>query len=191
MVQKWIFWLKFKEHAQEYKAANDKEKARIRPIAEKVLKDEGIIRDLDFVLERFSELEFIPHIKVSIEIMDDIEECVYSYVNGMFLATIATCGILSERFTSEQLIEVDKIRQKLGKEKIRGLNQSSKTIVLYSLDKIDKQTYEDLNEIRKIRNDYIHLKKRDNANTNALKVLNLLIRIIYKHCKTDKIPKSN
>lgn len=43
MMQKWIFWLKFKERAQEYKSVNDEEKAVIRPIAEKTLKNEGII----------------------------------------------------------------------------------------------------------------------------------------------------
>ena len=108
-------------------------------------------------------------------------EAIDSYILGHYRATIACCGIVGEYIAIELVKTLNK--PAINQATLESLNQNSKIMLLFLIDKIDQTAYQKLNAIRIIRNSYIHNPSKRNKKSDAKKCINSLIdviKIIYK-----------
>ena len=176
---RWEFWINIMGLAREY-ISLDKSSAEAKEHiehAEKLFREEYVLPQTEMVLERFSELEDLNKVEITVSMMDDIKECIYSYVSNRYTSAIVLSGLITERITKDLLSS----RLNLSSKTIDNLNQSSKTDLLKEQRIITQEIAEKLHQIRKIRNKYIHIKEQNpNKEKHALLVLTKLIDLVYR-----------
>ena len=109
-----------------------------------------------------------------------MEEARNSYIYGLFYSSIALIGIASENFcvNLENELNKNKIDKKIF---LKDLNQSKRLEYLKSGEIIDDELYNKFDEIRDIRNKYIHIKEnKETVKEDALKIINLFNDILEK-----------
>jgi len=136
--------------------------------------------------QKLENIKDLPAIKIIVPewVMDRLKEASNHYVNGEWLSTIAISATISEfltyylleRYISENGIdEIIKHNKKLG-------SQDSRLKLLKDLNVLSEANWKLLDEIRDIRNKYIHLNKIDFAGSviknNCLKSIKNLIEFL-------------
>lgn len=135
-----------------------------------------------------SNIKLLPPIKIGVKewLMDRLKESADHFVNGQWLSSIAlsgtTCEFLTYYFIEEHITKegVDKIieyNRNIG-------SQDGRLQLLKKLGILYDEEYEKLDQIRKIRNKYIHLNKIDfngtEAKEDSLSVLKNLIEFLNR-----------
>jgi len=183
--KRWEFWNTVMGIARDYLSLDKStEEAKAHRIsATELFKREKIIPKTETVLERFSELEDLNRVEITVEVMDNLKECINDYVSDKFVSTIVLGGLITERITDDLLKE----KSRMSKKTSNMLNQNSKISILKDEDIITSDIAGKLHQIRRIRNRYIH-PKSDNLNTekDALLVLTKLIDAVYALYGKDK-----
>lgn len=107
-----------------------------------------------------------------------LSEAIDSFILGHYKATIACCGIAAELIAFEVVVKIQD--DTLGRKNFESMNQHSRLVVLLLIKKINVTTFKELDEIRRIRNLYIHndVKKTASDEVNASICLNNLIKAI-------------
>lgn len=136
--------------------------------------------------QKLTNIKDIPAIKIIVPewVMDRLKEASNNYVNGEWLSTIAISATISEfltyylleRYISENGIdEIIKHNKKLG-------SQDSRLKLLKDLKVLSEPNWKLLDEIRYIRNKYLHLNKIDFAGSeiknDCLKSIKNLIEFL-------------
>lgn len=103
-------------------------------------------------------------------------EAKQTYVNGLYYSTVAMIGITAERFALDlsKGVNID-VKRSLKKH---GQNQEGRLKVLKLFNLIEQGTFQNLEHIRKIRNNYIHSKNSINPKEDSIIVLNKMIDVI-------------
>ena len=186
---KWDFWITIMSVAKEYMTldkSSDEAKEHIEH-AEKLFKEEYIIPQTEIILERFSKLEDLNKVEITVGMMRNLKECIYNYVSSRLPSAIVLSGLITERITEELLL----LKLNLNPKTINDLSQSNKINLLKDKEIITIEIAERLHQIRKIRNKYIHMKEQgSNIEKDALLVLIKLIEILYSlYAKQEEIKR--
>jgi len=145
------------------------------------------VQSLDGKLRNIRDLQRIHLGSVPIWVMDRFKEVLDHYVSGQWLSTIALAGIIAE-FVSFHLLE-----EYVKGSGIRGLikcsrrlgNQKSRLKALKELRVITETERQQLESIRRTRNEYIHLdkiaKSERKIRSDSLQVVNNLTIFLNGH----------
>ncbi len=91
--------------------------------------------------------------------MDRFKEALDQYVRGEWISSIALCGAIVE-FIVADFFEVDEYKQRIPvRDRKRSNNIKSDLLVLKAYQILHDEGYQRLDDVRKIRNTYIHPKK--------------------------------
>lgn len=107
-------------------------------------------------------------------VMDRLKEAMREYVRGEWWASIALCGMVAE-FIINTMLEcyLPKIKECLpGIKEIKnlhGFKLAGKITILKCCGVINERDYGRLEDIRSIRNEYIHFKKLSDKEREKLK----------------------
>lgn len=133
------------------------------------------------IIKRMGERPpFITHeVGVYSNLFDEAENC---YAQGFYYATISMIGIATERFCMEL---GEKIKFKINENEVNvnaifenKLRQSKRLNLLKSGRLINEETFNRLNQIKKIRDKYIHPLELGYPKEDSLKILKLFVDIL-------------
>ncbi len=192
--KKWYFWSLLPSRLRHFKKSKDaaKKKKFLEKVKENFVNERK--DDLSNMIKRYSELKDIKFIFVEGVLMDKLKQCIYTYTEGRYLSTISLCGIMAEDVTIDvfvsSTIKANKnvLGQKAKREAFRTLTQEHRTKFLFDLKLIDEETAGKLNEIRIKRNSHVHPKGGVSEKKDSLTMLNLLIDLLHKVYRPNKIP---
>lgn len=92
-------------------------------------------------------------------IMDRFKEALDQYTRGEWLSSIALCGAIVE-FVVGDFLEVDHYKQRIPvRDRTRTNNAKANLLVLKAYNILHEEDYQRLDDVRKIRNSYIHPEK--------------------------------
>ena len=160
-------------------------------------------KEVDFGIERYSKM--IPDRIVMLPSDDDkfFSEKITKLLKGAIsnfmiqngLGTISLCGIVGENLTNLTFEIWNKEKGKMSKKDQKiifgnefiELNQKRKISILGNKEIISPKTQTYLNEIRDIRNNYVHLYSTDmeHVDDDALKIFKLTNKMIQDLIKFD------
>lgn len=92
-------------------------------------------------------------------IMDRLKEAMDQYVKGQWSSSIALCGMIVEFLMNSMLEAYKKQANREFPNRELPNNLAGGLLLLYCIKILDKEDFEKLDEVRKLRNNYIHLKK--------------------------------
>jgi len=124
-----------------------------------------------------------------------------TYIYGLYYATVSMIGVTAERFAFElsKKLRFSVNNNPVSKKELFGdnLSQGKRLKMLLKANIITQDVFIKLNQIRKIRNRYIHPEKKNTQNIDGIKILNLMIEILQSRFsekfefKNGKIIKRN
>lgn len=161
-----------------------------------IIKSEFSVK-LEDAKERLTELKEIRlELNNWIEI-DVVKELIYSYINGQFLSAIAICGVITEIIIENALDNLTpeyekeprlnkEFKETLYKHCRENLGFIGKKIGFLKKFQLKQEILTDINKLENviaIRNKYIHLKKLNGENKNAIENEKYKIEL-KEDCKT-------
>lgn len=91
--------------------------------------------------------------------MDRFKEALDQYVRGEWLSSIALCGTIAESVVGD-FFEVDDYKRRISaRDSNRSNNAKANLLVLKAYGILHEEDYQRLDDVRKIRNSYIHPEK--------------------------------
>lgn len=121
------------------------ENVELTPVIEKLLARQNVLRNIR------SELLFPQWV------MDRFKEACDQCVRGEWISSIALCGAIVE-FVVGELFEVEEYKQRIpARDRKRGNNANLLVLRAYKI--LHEDDYERLDDVRKIRNSYVHPEK--------------------------------
>jgi uncharacterized protein YutE (UPF0331/DUF86 family) len=144
---------------------------------------EYLNKNIHNFIKRESELpSYFTNAGIYSTIMEEAREC-YKY--GFFYATITLIGVSSEKFSCD--LE-KKLTKKINKNK---LDQYKKLILLKKSKIISSKEYNNLNKIRELRNQYIHIKKKlECVKKEALEIIKLFNNVLEEEFNKKYVIKN-
>ena len=114
-------------------------------------------------------------------IMGRLKEAMDQYVKGQWSSSIALCGMIVEFLINSMLKAYKKQANREFPNRELPNNLAGGLLLLYCIKILDKEDFEKLDEVRKLRNNYIHLKKLSKNEQEKQKEDNLkaLENLIY------------
>ena len=176
------------------------------PEIKKQIEDHERLKFEKSLPDRLKRMEEIPslithEVGVYSTLLEQAKNC---YVSGLHYATISMMGVSAERFCME--LE-EKIKLKINENEIdkniifrNKLKQFQRLNLLKISKLITEETFTRLNEIKSIRDKYIHPAEVGDAQKDSLKILTLFIDILnsrfsdiydIKNGKIIERPQSN
>lgn len=143
----------------------------------------GFSTNYDFQLSRLKELEDVQADNVKVDTAERLREAVFCYVNGQFLACIATSGIIAEEIALD-LIEENLPEKERKLLDVTGAKHDRRLNVLAELKIISNDTNSWFREVQKLRNRYVHASSetidKNRMKRDAKSCLNNLMKIITR-----------
>lgn len=147
------------------------------------------------------QIKKIDHVLYVLNFIDPVYELREAKRIHDYFKVLAYSSTLLEYYGKELILEhFEKIDKKLSHEKIQVLSLNAIAINLYSNGIIDENLFNNINEVRKKRNNFIHIKdenktisyeeiqKIENLSSNSIDAVSKLIEI-YKNF-SNKTPTS-
>jgi hypothetical protein len=120
---------------------------RQKPILNRVLAFQNVARSITGIL-------LFPQ-----WIMDRFKEALDQYARGEWLSSIALCGAIVE-FVVADFFEVDEYKQRIPvRDRTKTNNAKTNLLILKAYNILHEADYQRLDDVRKIRNSYIHPEK--------------------------------
>jgi hypothetical protein len=110
-------------------------------------------------------------------IMDRFKEALDQYVRGEWLSSIALCGAIVE-FVVGDFFEVSYYKQRIPTTDRRKTNNTkTNLLVLKTYNILHEEDYQKLDDVRKIRNSYIHPEKLRDTDLQRADNLSVLTKL--------------
>lgn len=142
-------------------------------------------KDYDFLLDRFLEISSDIAIKSAPKtVMAAFKESLFSFVNGQYIASVATIGIACEKFCDHLIYLImfdvcgNEFECERRIEKFENISQSVKLEFIGAASIISTEIIGRLDNIRDIRNKFVHPKLSLNEHDCALKCIKSFIIVI-------------
>ena len=144
---------------------------------------EKLVKEVPDMLDRRSEL--VPFITLEIgPYVDILHEAISTYEFGLFRATIALVGIAVERYTDTYYnsfkLEINGHDVDFTELFDNKLSQYRKLRFLKQFQIIDNTTFQKLEDIRILRNKYVHPKEKSTPKIDALEVMNKFREVLQR-----------
>lgn len=146
---------------------------------------------LNEIVNRSISIENLNIIK-NVAFFDLVSEARSLYVEGFYYSTVALCGVIGENIcrTIVESAEITINQKKLeNKKPLIKLDFSALNKILIGLNLISQNSYLNLENIRKLRNDYVHgktLSNIANAKKDAKISINCIITILKNEFKPGR-----
>lgn len=146
---------------------------------------------LNEIVNRSISIENLNIIK-NIAFFDLVSEARSLYIEGFYYSTVALCGVIGENIcrTIVESAEITINQKKLeNKKPLIKLDFSALNKILIGLNLISQDSYLNLENIRKLRNDYVHgktLSNIANAKKDAKISINCIITILKNEFKPGR-----
>ena len=146
---------------------------------------------LNEIVNRSISIENLNIIK-NIAFFDLVSEARSLYIEGFYYSTVALCGVIGENIcrTIVESAEITINQKKLeNKKPLIKLDFSALNKILIGLNLISQNSYLNLENIRKLRNDYVHgktLSNIANAKKDAKISINCIITILKNEFKPGR-----
>lgn len=146
---------------------------------------------LNEVVSRSISIENLNIIK-NIAFFDLVSEARSLYIEGFYYSTVALCGVIGENIcrTIVESAEITINQKKLeNKKPLIKLDFSALNNILIGLNLISQNSYLNLENIRKLRNEYVHGKTLSNiatAKKDAEISINYIITILKNEFKPGR-----
>lgn len=143
---------------------------------------------LNEIVNRSISIENLNIIK-NVAFFDLVSEARSLYIEGFYYSTVALCGVIGENIcrTIVESAEITINQKKLeNKKPLIKLDFSALNKILIGLNLISQNSYLNLENIRKLRNDYVHgktLSNIANAKKDAKISINCIITILKNEFK--------
>ena len=137
-------------------------------------------KDLPTILERTKKLSNIRTTNTN-PCLNLLLESREAYTKGLFYSTIAMAGISAERYAIEistKIVFKSSNKEISLEDLFERLSQSQRIKILSELGLIGSEIKNELNEINKIRNKYIHPKRIGDLEKDALIIVNRMAKIL-------------
>lgn len=137
-------------------------------------------KDLPTIIERTKKLSNIRTTNTN-PCLNLLLESREAYTKGLFYSTIAMAGISAERYAIEistKIVFKSSNKEISLEDLFERLSQSQRIKILSELGLIGSEIKNELNEINKIRNKYIHPKRIGDLEKDALIIVNRMAKIL-------------